>query len=120
MIHTLETQGFHPLLINVIRSFLSDRKTFLSFNGFDSHNFHLSHGLPQGSPLSPLLNLLYINSLLAIAETYVHSTSLGFVNNVVLTTAAVNQHEQSTKFQRLANTQIEWAKRHGAIFDAQK
>lgn len=36
MIHTLETQGFPLELINIIQSFLAERKTYLSFNGFDS------------------------------------------------------------------------------------
>lgn len=90
MIQTLETQGFHPQLINVINSFLSNRETCLSFNGFESHAFKLTHGLPQGSPLSPLLYLLYNNSLLVIPDTIQHSTSLGFVDDVILVTAAVN------------------------------
>lgn len=47
-------------------------------------------------------------------------TSLGFVDDVVLITTAMNHHELSTKVQALANKQIAWAAEHGAIFDAQK
>lgn len=55
MIQTLETQGFPPALINVIHSFLTGRNTYLAFRGFESGKFPLTHGLPQGSLLSPLL-----------------------------------------------------------------
>lgn len=113
-------QGYPPQLVNVISGFLSNRETYLSFNGFESKAFQLNHGLPQGSPLSPLLYQLYNNSLLHIADTHKHSTSLGFVDDVVLITAAVNQHELCSKVQTLADAQINWAKKHSAIFDAQK
>lgn len=36
MIQTLETQGWPPELITIINSFLNDRETYLSFNGFKS------------------------------------------------------------------------------------
>lgn len=120
MIHTSEAQGFPPQLINIIQSFLSKRETRLSFNGFESQSFKLTHGLPQGSPLSPLLYLLYNNSLLTIPDTRQHSTSLGFVDDVVLLTAAINQHELCTRMQSLADAQIDWAAHQGAIFDVQK
>lgn len=120
MIDTLEIQGYPPQLINVINSFLTDRETHLSFNGFESQSFKLTHGLPHGSPLSPLLYLLYNNSLLSITDTHHHSASLGFVDDVVLITAAMNQHELCMKMQSLADSQIDWAVRQGAIFDTQK
>lgn len=120
MLNILETQGFPPDLVNIVRSFLGDRETYLSFNGFDSNNFKLSRGLPQGSPLSPLLYLLYNNHLLSLADTHTHSTSLGFVDDVVLLTAAANQHELGRKTQALAHEQIDWASRHGAISDTKK
>lgn len=69
MLWTLETQGFPPQLINIIHSFLSQRATLLSFNSFESKNYKLNDRLPQGSPLSPLLYLLYNNSLLSIPDT---------------------------------------------------
>lgn len=120
LINTLEGLNFHPELIHVLHSFLSDRQTFLSFNGFSSDNFNLSHGLPKGSPLSPLLYLLYNNSLLSIPAAESHSESLGFVDEVILLTAALTTRELQPKIQRLADKQISWAERHGTIFDVDK
>lgn len=120
MIHILENAGYPPELINIIQFFLTGRKTYLSFKGFDSSPFSLDHGLPQGSHLSPLLYFLYKNDLLTITDTLNHSTSLGFVDDVVLLTAPANLHKLRQKVQILADSKINWASRHGAIFDTQK
>lgn len=49
-----------------------------------------------------------------------YSKILGFVDNVFLMTSAVNQNELFVKVQTLAHAQINWAHKHGAIFNAHK
>lgn len=58
LLKILEKKGFNTQTLNLLNTFLSDRKTTLSFNSFESHPYDLTHGIPQGSPLSPLLYLL--------------------------------------------------------------
>lgn len=120
MLNTLETIGFQPKIINIIRSFLMERKTFLALNGFESRHYQLEHGLPQGSPLSPLLYLIYNNSLLTIPDSQTNSVGLGFVDNIILMTVAVNPYELRQKTQKMAVAQIKWAEKHGTIFDVKK
>ena len=56
--------GLHHTLINWIGSFLSDRSIAVRVDGFLSNLHSINAGVPQGSVISPVLFILFINDLL--------------------------------------------------------
>jgi retron-type reverse transcriptase len=63
LLDTLRQAGYPMWIVRWVRSFLETRTARLRFDGETTQPFNLLAGVPQGSPLSPILFILYIASL---------------------------------------------------------
>ncbi len=87
LLHIMRSAGFPPWIIHVIQCFLTERHTRIAFSGFESSWMPTRSGIPQGSPLSPILFLFFISELLATFERPEGETmAFGFVNDTNLVT----------------------------------
>ena len=60
LLHKLKLFGVSRAGLEWIKSFLQDRSQVVAVKDSKSTPFSLDYGLPQGSPLSPLLYLIYV------------------------------------------------------------
>ena len=65
--------GLHNNVITWIASFLSDRSFAIRVDGFISEHHSINSGVPQGSVISPVLFILFINDLLSSTSSSIYS-----------------------------------------------
>ena len=85
LLSKLEKYGIRGLTLQLISSFLANRSNIIRINSSFSQPKPLPLGLPQGSVLSPILFILYINDLTKLSKNfkpilYADDTTLCFIN----------------------------------------
>src|SRR2546430_6881400 len=117
----LQKKRLPEWVIRFVEGFLTDRRTQLVFSGYTSDEVRTQTGIPQGSPLSPILFLLFASELLEMfGSEGGGEVGLGFIDDTKLLvwgpTAAGNCRQLEAAHERC----MEWAQRHGAVFAPDK
>jgi ribonuclease HI len=121
LIHYLSSLRCPSYLVGIIESFLDGRQTTVRIDDFVSPAFDIKIGLPQGSPLSVILYIIYNNSLLIKDFSLVNDrVSIGYVDDVVHLVAAKDPVDARKTLGKEGERSLEWGRRYGAIFDKKK
>ena len=120
LLQRLQARGIPPPLVQWIDAFCSQRTATIVVNGYTSERQSLPQaGLPQGSPLSPIL-FLFFNADLVQQKLSTQGGSMTFVDDysawVTGPTAAVNQKA----IEAIVERALEWERRSGATFEGEK
>jgi hypothetical protein len=89
LLKKLQYFGVRGLALEWFRSYLSNRKQYVSYKGVDSKLMDITCGVPQGSVLGPLLFIIYTNDL---PNALLHSRSILFADDTTVFYSSPNIH----------------------------
>src|SRR5579862_5135934 len=108
-------------LIQTVRSFLTDRTTTLIVDGKETAPHQLQAGVPQGSPLSPILFLFYNGPLLdALNLPDLRLSATGYADDINLLTYGESTIANCIALESAHERCLEWAETHGMRFAPDK
>jgi hypothetical protein len=97
-------------LVAWLTDFLHDRRLQAKVSGSLSHVITVNVGVPQGSPLSPILYVLYTASLFAEITTP-DADLYGYADDLTPSATAETTPAAAVKLQEVVNTICSWARK---------
>ena len=121
LIHNLRKKRIPTIITDWVRSFLHNRATTIKLLEGESQQFTIATGIPQGSPISPILFLFFISDLLDITNNEaLRLSSTGFVDDINILTYGETTERNCRVLERIHRKCEEWAVTHGARFAPEK
>lgn len=120
LLHNLQKRRIDTLIIGWIQSFLTNRNTTISFDGYKSSPYTVSTGIPQGSPLSPILYLFYNADLVEICNLEPNTKGLGYVDDIGILTWSKSTKDNCERLETIHHKAQLWALKHASVFAPSK
>jgi len=106
LLGTLHDLGLPSAILQWVKYFMSDRLVALAFDGQREDLAPVETGIPQGSPTSPILFLLYISPLFKeLKRQYPSLSTPSYIDDIALATSGrkeLNNAKELTKAARKA------------------
>lgn len=117
LLHNLRKRRLGQL-VPWVKAFLSNRSTRIRMPEGMSDRFPTPAGIPQGSPISPILYLIYNADLIESCGNGV--TSNGWVDDACLMVKGDSERETTQKLRSACLKADQWARKHASVFDPKK
>ncbi|GAA6058155.1 hypothetical protein NBRC10513_007298 [Rhodotorula toruloides] len=119
LVTNLKSRGVAKSACRWIQSFLSHRTCTLQLEGVVSNAIEWNSGLPQGSPLFPILFLSYNSPLLETCET-ASTCGFGWIDNVNVLTWGRTVDDAVSTMNKLVPHLERWSDSHSSAFEPTK
>jgi hypothetical protein len=121
LMDTLRQKQLPPRVLAGVECFLHARRTRIAFAGYQSGWIYTGKGIPQGSPLSPILFLFYISGLLERFDRPQDNVlGFGFVDDTNLIAWGDSAADNSRRLTAAHAQCKQWADNSGATFAPEK
>jgi ribonuclease HI len=116
LLQRMRLQGWPVTILRMVQHFLTDRSVRVRLEGETTEPLPLDCGTPQGSPLSPLLYLLYLAELL----NQNRKLRFGFADDLALVRTSKDLRTNVALLQQDAQEVLEWCERNKVYFAWEK
>ncbi|PSR72425.1 hypothetical protein PHLCEN_2v11706 [Hermanssonia centrifuga] len=123
LLYILRRKGIPKGIVDWLRLKMTDRRTVLCFDDFQSEQFLVESGLEQGCPLSVILYQYYNSDLLDLARKREGETATGNIDDVAIVAVADSfkrTHEILRSFMTRSGGAFQWSASHNSIFSVEK
>ncbi|KAG7000436.1 Retrovirus-related Pol polyprotein from type-1 retrotransposable element R1 [Fusarium oxysporum f. sp. conglutinans] len=120
LLQRMKARGIPEGLLRWIDAFCSERTATIVINGQSSESRPLPQaGLPQGSPLSPIL-FLFFNADLVQTQIDKNGGAIAFVDDYTAWVSGPTAQSNRRGIQAIIDKALDWERRSGATFEAEK
>jgi hypothetical protein len=120
LVNGMKAKHIEGDLIRWTESFRSTRTVEMIIEGNAMTRHPVEAGVPQGSPVSPILFAIYTSGLNKWVEEYISAEGLSFVDDLGWVATGSNINQVVSKLEECAAKSIAWASRRGLQFDTAK
>jgi len=123
LIKRMEEMGFGANLVRWVESFMEERKVIMSMDGNEGDSMDVEMGVPQGSPVLPVLFVIYLSGLFGQVEDTEEecgSEGIAFVNDVACVVEGGDVGECTKRLEKCAAETRIWAKKNACQFDIKR
>ena len=120
LLQRMKARGIPDKLLRWVEAFCSERTATIQINGQASEaQSLLQAGLPQGSPLSPIL-FLFFNADLVQRQIDSQGGAIAFVDDFTAWVTGPTAQSNREGIEAIINEALDWERRSGATFEAEK
>ncbi|KAJ5288046.1 hypothetical protein N7478_003732 [Penicillium angulare] len=120
LLQRMKARGIPDDLLRWVQAFCSERTATIQINGQLSEARRLPQaGLPQGSPLSPIL-FLFFNADLVQRQIDSQGGAVAFVDDFTAWVTGPTAQSNRERIEAIINEALDWERRSGATFEAEK
>ena len=115
LLRIIEELGLPQTLRNWVDCFVTDRSIQLAFEGQIQQPTPLTTGVPQGSPVSPILFLLYVSHIIGK-----RGLQLSYIDDFSLSVTSRSAAKNCRELEAIIDTLFDLASEKSVIFDPSK